>query len=332
MSTWAVLLLATAVGPAVPQPVAVQLSEKLGLSADELERARREVVVKELEAEADPRKLSVAAVTWVSTSPRRLTQSLWDARGVPAEGALLQAGVFSAPPVASDLSSFHLPDSDVAALRSCRVASCKLKIDEEAIEAFRALDWSSPGATARAQEVARQTLLRYASTYRSAGGGALPATADKSVRESLSQGFARLLANADRLERYVSELDRHLRDFPRSKLPHARDLLHWSVNDYGYRPVTQLTHAVLYEPPESPFSLLVQKHLLLTHYFLARLELVWLLPDTLQDEPTGTYLVYIDRSLFDDELSGLRRMMLVRGLLEDVGQRVAQLRAPFASR
>ena len=81
MSTWAVLLLATAVGPAVPQPVAVQLSEKLGLSADELERARREVVVKELEAEADARKLSVAAVTWVSTPPARLTQSMWDARG-----------------------------------------------------------------------------------------------------------------------------------------------------------------------------------------------------------------------------------------------------------
>ncbi|MDJ0851415.1 MAG: hypothetical protein QNK04_23820 [Myxococcota bacterium] len=332
MSAWAVLLFAASVGPAVPPPVAVQLSEKLELSAGELERARREVVVKELQAEADARQLSVAAITWVANPPKTLTRSLWDARGVPANGSLLQAGVFSSPPVAEDLSTFRLPDSDLSVLSSCRVASCKLKIDETAIAAFRALDWSSPRASLQAQDVARQTLLRYASTYQRSGSRALPAVADKAKPGSLAQGFAGLLANADRLQRYVSALDRHLKDFPGSELPHARDLLHWSVHDYGYRPVTQVTHAVLYEPPESPFSLVVQKHLLLTHYFLARLELTWLLPDTLEGEPSGTYLVYIDRSLFDGDVSGVKRMMLVRGVLNDVSERLAEVRGLFGRR
>ncbi len=330
MSTWAVLLLAASVGPVVPQPVAVQLSQKLELSPEELELARREVVVKELEAEAGARQLSVGAVTWVPSPPRELSQSVWEARGVPTGGALLQAGVFSSPAVAADVSSFRLPDSDLEILDACQVESCKLKVDQAAIEAFGAIDWSLPEAKARAREVGRETLLRYASTYQRSGSGALPAPADKAEPGSLSQGFARVLADADRLRRYVSELDRYLQEFPGSELPHSRDLLHWSVHDYGYRPVTQLTHGVLYEPPESPFSLVVQKHLLLTHYFLARLELVWLLPDRLEGEPSGTYLVYIDRSLFDGDVSGLKRMMLVRGLLGDVEQRIAEIRSLFA--
>ena len=103
------------------------------------------------------------------------------------------------------------------------------------------------------------------------------------------------------------------------------------MTDYGYRPVTQLTHAVLYEPPDSPFSLIVQKHVLITHYFVTRLELVWALPDALDAAPTGTYLVYIDRSLFDDDVGGLQRMMLVRGVLGDVEERIAEVRSGFTA-
>jgi hypothetical protein len=324
------LILAATAAPAMPEAIATQLADKLELSLEELARVRSGVIVKELSAESNPRQLSVAAVTWIPAPRRRITNDLWEVRGVPSDAMVEPGGVFSSPPALEDVASFRLPEGDVDLLRSCQVERCKLKIDEAAIGAFGQLDWSSPGAQARADVVARETMLRYAREYERHGSRALPVYADKSERSSVADGLSGLLTHADRLRQFVSPLDRHLRDFPHSELEHTRDLLHWSVHDYGYRPVTMLTHGVLYEPEESPFSLIVQKHILMTHYFVARLELVWMLPDVLVGEPSGTYLVYVDRSLFDEQVSGIKRMMLVRGVLKDVEKRIAAVRALFA--
>jgi hypothetical protein len=250
------LILAATAAPAMPEAIATQLADKLELSLEELARVRSGVIVKELSAESNPRQLSVAAVTWIPAPRRRITNDLWEVRGVPSDAMVEPGGVFSSPPALEDVASFRLPEGDV--------------------------------------------------------------------------DLSGLLTHADRLRQFVSPLDRHLRDFPHSELEHTRDLLHWSVHDYGYRPVTMLTHGVLYEPEESPFSLIVQKHILMTHYFVARLELVWMLPDVLVGEPSGTYLVYVDRSLFDEQVSGIKRMMLVRGVLKDVEKRIAAVRALFA--
>jgi hypothetical protein len=106
------------------------------------------------------------------------------------------------------------------------------------------------------------------------------------------------LAEATYMERHVSELDRHLEHFPAVKTPGTEDLIHWSVQDYGYRPVTDLTHTVVYHPPdpgaEGPAVVTAQKHIFTSHYFHARVELIGLFPA----EGSGSYLVYIDRSLF----------------------------------
>jgi hypothetical protein len=43
-------------------------------------------------------------------------------------------------------------------------------------------------------------------------------------------------------------------------------------------------------------------------------------------------MVYVDRSLFDDDLGGFKRSLLVRGVLKDVEERLASLREGFAGR
>ena len=51
-----------------------------------------------------------------------------------------------------------------------------------------------------------------------------------------------------------------------------------------------------------------------------------------EDTPgTGTYLVYVDRSLFDGELGGLKRRMLVSGVLDNVEKRLDAVRDHFAA-
>ena len=109
-------------------------------------------------------------------------------------------------------------------------------------------------------------------------------------------------------------VNQYFEEFPNHELSGGDGHLHWSVQDYGYRPVTAVTHTLVYEPSEVPRGqpevLIAQKHLFTTHYFEARIEFSGLFAD----ESDATRLVYVDRSLFDDKVSGVKRKMLVRGL------------------
>jgi len=97
----------------------------------------------------------------------------------------------------------------------------------------------------------------------------------------------------------------------------------WTVRDYGYRPVTGVIHAVIYEPPGS-LAVVALKNLYSSHYFHARLQLIVLLADP--EDPEQTYLGYSDRALFDDDIGSIKRRMLEAGILRDVGRRIELLR------
>ena len=76
-----------------------------------------------------------------------------------------------------------------------------------------------------------------------------------------------------------------------------------------------------------PEVLIAQKHLFTTHYFEARIEFSSLFANG----SDRTYLVYVDRSLFDDRVAGVKRKMLVRGVLEDVAKRMNAVRDHMAA-
>jgi hypothetical protein len=82
-------------------------------------------------------------------------------------------------------------------------------------------------------------------------------------------------------------------------------------------------HAVIYEPPGS-FPVVAFKNLYSSHYFHARLQLVFLLADP--EDPEQTYLGYTNRLLFDDDVGRIKRRMLEAGVLKDVGRRIELLR------
>ena len=62
----------------------------------------------------------------------------------------------------------------------------------------------------------------------------------------------------------------------------------------------------------------------------ASVEMIALFPD---DPPgQGSYLVYVDRSLFDGELGRFKRRMLVSGVLSNVESRLEAVRDHFVAR
>ena len=109
-----------------------------------------------------------------------------------------------------------------------------------------------------------------------------------------------------------------------AELAGAHDTFVWTVRDYGYRPVTGVLHVASYEPTEGlAMGVIVSKNLYSSHYFHARLQLLGLYPDA--QDPQQTYIGYVDRLLFDDDVGSLKRHMVESGVLKDVRQRLGLL-------
>lgn len=327
----AVLLLLASV--AVPSSLDAPLGN-LGFSSDEIAASANGPVVREVTASSGPRQLAVAGLVHVDAAPREIAARLRESHGLVKHTALKQAGSFSDPPIAADVASFRLPEDDLELLQDCKPGSCKFKLGQLGFETFGAIDWSASDAGERASAAARERMVEYVTAYRAQGNAVLITYTDKSKPMSLATAVRSLFVDAKYVTKHLAALDRHLELFPEDAAPGAEDHLHWSVADYGYRPVTDLVHSVVYEPAapngQGPRVVIAQKHLFTSHYFLARVEFIGLFADESGEGPSGTYLVYVDRSLFDDDLGGFKRSLLVRGVLNDVRERLAALRESFA--
>ena len=146
---------------------------------------------------------------------------------------------------------------------------------------------------------------------------------DKEEPLSPGKGVDALAGYLQAVTEMMQTLRVHLRDYPRSAVEGAEDVIVWTVRDYGYRPVTGVIHAVIYEPPGS-FPVVALKNLYSSHYFHGRLQLIVLLVDP--EDPEQTYVGYTDRLLFDDDVGGIKRRMLEAGVLKDVARRLELLR------
>jgi hypothetical protein len=314
---------------AVPVHLETPLQEILGFSKADVSDAAQGAVAREVDS-GGGRELIVGGIVEIDATPSRVAAEIRRTRGLIDRKALEQSGSFGQPPTAKDVGSYELPDSDIQALADCTAGDCKFKVSASRIEQMRKLDWSAPDLDAQLNQVVQQAMLDYVTDYLARGRNALAVYVDKQEPESVAEASTRLMQKATFIQRSMPEVSRYFENFPNHDLPGGRGLLHWSVQDYGYRPVTTITHTLVYEPSEVPGGhpevLIAQKHLYTTHYFQARVEFIALFADGAD----RTYLVYVDRSLFDEDVGGFTRRMLVRGVRDDVAQRIDAVRDHMA--
>jgi hypothetical protein len=126
----------------------------------------------------------------------------------------------------------------------------------------------------------------------------------------------------------LPDLPRYLDEFPGFPLVGAENIEYWTIEEFGYRPVTTITHATIYDRPAglSTRAIIAQNQIYASHYFAARFTLMAL--SEASDDPNGRslYLVYVDRSLFDDDLGTINRGLLRRGLTKSLRSKLASLR------
>lgn len=81
------------------------------------------------------------------------------------------------------------------------------------------------------------------------------------------------------------------------------------MEELGLGPPAAIAHATIYRRPSGsvPQTLVVLNQIYASHYFQAALKVMSLIDDAENPEDQGFYLVYLDRSLFDSKIGGLKR-------------------------
>lgn len=305
------------------------LGKNVGFSKQEVARIEHEPVVKLLDVEEKSREVAVFAVVRVGVPRDLVVGQLRSVTEYMQSDAMKGIGVFSDPPSTADTSSLVLPESDFEALSQCSERECKFKLPKTAItEVLPTIDLSTDAGMKKFYGWLHEAIANYTRSYLERGDAALVVYGDKGDAMPLADGFARIMGESRYLREGNPQLIQYLQEFPKGNLDHVEDILYWSIEDYGFRPVTAITHATLLnaDAPTNELVIFTQKQLYASHYFHARFEITALVDASRGPGAPGVYLMYLDRALFDDDLSWASRKLLANGVTKSVKSRLQALR------
>ncbi|HVH27656.1 MAG TPA: hypothetical protein VM818_12890 [Vicinamibacterales bacterium] len=281
-------------------------------------------------------ELAHFGVVYVEAPTDRFVDRFGDIERFESGPGIPQIGRFGNPPRLEDLASLTLPAKDVTALASCRPGDCDVKLSTESMTRFRdQVNWSSPDAALRANEIARQMILDLVQAYQANGSAALGHYDDGGKPLPVAEQFRALLDSGERLPLPVPGLVAYLDEYPRSRPAGAEDFFYWSVVDFGLKPTVRVNHVIVYPldaRPSGVSHVIAIKQLYASHYFHTTLELRFLVEDDRRADQRGFHLLSITRSR-SDGTTGLKGSLLrpvisrrsrsaVRGYLEHLKRQV----------
>ncbi|PIE29176.1 hypothetical protein CSA57_10225 [candidate division KSB3 bacterium] len=220
---------------------------------------------------------------------------------------------FSDPPTLKDLSALKLIPVDLHALKSCRPNACKVKIDDSMMLRFqKEVAWGTPAAREQAETLMREFMLEYLNGYLQDGDAALGEYHDKKQPLRIADAFGELLDNSAFLFDYAPELYNYLKHYPNSQLDNVENFFYWSEEQYGLKPVLNLFHISIYQRRrgDSNDIFITSKQIYASHYFESSLGFTAFVDEQGGQEDSNSYLMYLNRSRFDQLRGPLKAMMI----------------------
>ncbi len=326
-STTAVALLAVMIGfsprastsareqAPLPPPLESFLTEQAqGTDADRQALLAGQPVIKLL-ADADPaREVAVFGAVWVNASAKAYVDQVKKIEQFERGEAFHVTKRISDPPALDDFAALNISDQDFKDLKDCKIGSCALKIDADALQAIRAeVDWTKPTAKADANAVFRRLALQYVNGYREGGNARLAVYRDNDHPTFVANEFRSMIDRLPRLASDAPELKRYLLEYPKAKLPNSTDFLYWQEVQFGLKPTVRINHLIVEELPTH--AVIASKMLYASHYFWTALELRVLLADPARG--AGFWLATVNRSR-SDGLSGFTGKVIRRRVQNEV--------------
>ena len=293
---------------AAPPPRLTEfLQQRIGLDATQLATVERgEPVVKVLETR-DRRDVALFGIVTAPALREQYVRALRNFATSLRTPTRTQVGIFSEPATESDVAAVAITSRDVSEMKNCKPGDCVVKLPATDMRRIREqMNWSAPAAELQAQlnAYARRRLVEYVSDYRTRGDSAMAIYDDRgNLNVHASEAFAAQLAESPYVYQTVPSLQNYLADYPHSALPAgATEILFWSEDVMPrLRPILNVTHLVVYTPPELPgMTLAVAKQIYADHYFEAAVDLT-----AAVDRSPGIYLVVLRRYRFDHLPGGI---------------------------
>jgi hypothetical protein len=303
-------------------PSALQgfLESKIGLSQKDIIKCDRDVVVKQVAMNDEPREIAVFAIVLMRVPQDVFIPQFKQIDRFMKNDKLHQIGIFSHPPEIDDLSSLQLPKSDFEEMARCRIGNCKVKFPAETLQQLQEIDWSGKHAADSAMGLFRTGCVDYVRAYAEKGNASLMVYADKEKPMTLTEGFELLHSQETYLYRPHPVLMTYLKDFSRPSPQGVDDFFFWSLEDFGQRPTFTINQAAIYQKrqEENSAHMIAVKQIYSSHYFQARLQIMDLVTAAPESSEPAFYLLYLDRLRFDMDVNTIKRMLISKGLRSHV--------------
>ena len=271
-------------------------------------------VTRLLDAEPD-KEVAVFGAVWIDASPDAYVTLMKVIERFERGGAFRITKRISDPPQLADFALLNLPDEDIAALKTCRVGDCDIKLSEQALERIRqSIDWTR--ATARAEAVAlfRQLIHEYVTGYYVGGNDRLAVYRDSKRPTFVASEFRSMIDRMPELGEQLPELKAYLLGYPRVSLPGGTSFLYWQDVQFGLKPTIHVNHLVI--DKRAGITAVASKMIYASHYFWTALDLRVLVPDP--SRGNGFWFVNVTRSR-SDGLDGFTGT-IVRGKVQREAQ------------
>ncbi len=312
MALTAGILVYEPVGAACPDPFAF-LAPSITISEKERQKLDTgEAIVRVLPGEG--REIAVLGVAAVDFDGDRLSAWMHRIEALKKSEKVPAIGRFSEPPVLEDLSGHTLSDDDLDALRKCRPGKCDMKLTADEMSRIQQeISGSGDNWKLVADQAFRRVMFERVLAYRARGHAGIGAYADGHSDRSLSEVAAALVARSPYLLERTPALVDYLARYPNLPLPRSESFLYWSVEQFGGRPTSAVTHVTILRPvgPDMPDAIVAGRQVFATHYQNGSLGLTLLLRGC---PGPPHYLAYVNRSEVD----------VIRGMFGWLARRVIQ--------
>jgi hypothetical protein len=248
---------------------------------------------------AQDRELAILAIVSVNVDGGRLVSWMREIEQLKKGSYILAIGRFSDPPRIDDLAGLMLDQPDLDELRQCKPGDCGLKLGAAEIQTLQQLMVGSLAEWEPAVQAAfRRLMLERVQAYQRDGQAALPHPADHRPPVDPSAVFASLVSHSPYLVANLPEFSTYLTQYPRAPLGRVEQLIYWSKEKVGNKPIVSITHLNILRMPgcAAADTLVAAKQIFATHYMNGSLSLTGIVHGC-SGQPN--YLVYVNRSQVD---------------------------------
>lgn len=291
------------------------MQKYLHFSRQDLDKIEKgQVLIKVRESKNVEHEIEVFGAMQVNAPRARFLDQVHDIESFIENDAIQHIKKFSEPPRLADLQELTLDDRDLKALKACRPEACKLKLDVGMMKRFQEeMEWTAADSGRQATQLMRQSLLDALRAYQQEGNSALGEYPGRDQPLRLAEEFDSIMQHAPLLVEYVPELYAYLQEFPQVPLPQGDSFFYWTKEKVRVlKPIMNLFHATIYTRSTSSSSeaFLITKRIYSSHYFESSLGMTLFIETTEHDGSPASYLVYLNRSRFDNLRGPLKTILI----------------------